>query len=97
MPYRTRSRTVTSDDSSTLVTFIDNDPVSSTSAIVTEPRSSRKQKPIRMLQGLFITINASVSLEATLVIPDPNNIPFANKLAILSHPWSWLGGTMNDP
>ncbi|KZV90576.1 alpha/beta-hydrolase [Exidia glandulosa HHB12029] len=33
----------------------------------------------------------------TLLLPPPNPTPDSSRLAVLLHPWSWLGGRMNDP
>jgi hypothetical protein len=45
----------------------------------------------------FIRLPSSVSLEAALSTP-PNVSPAESKqLAICLHPWSWLGGSMDDP
>lgn len=44
-----------------------------------------------------IQLPSGVSLEADLEAPPNGPSEQENKLAILLHPWSWLGGNMNDP
>ncbi|KAH8117786.1 Alpha/Beta hydrolase protein [Phellopilus nigrolimitatus] len=44
------------------------------------------------------SLSSTLQLELALQQPEPfppTDEP--NKLAVLLHPWSWLGGTMNDP
>lgn len=45
---------------------------------------------------MLIPLPTGVSLETDLDYP-PESSHEGNKLAILLHPWSWLGGNMNDP
>ncbi|KAL0954829.1 hypothetical protein HGRIS_003774 [Hohenbuehelia grisea] len=47
-----------------------------------------------------IDLESGISLEVELFKPplrNPDAQGSSNKLAILLHPWSWLGGRMNDP
>jgi len=46
---------------------------------------------------MLISLPHGVSLEADLEVPTGSQSTQENKLAILLHPWSWLGGRMNDP
>ncbi|TDL25640.1 alpha/beta-hydrolase [Rickenella mellea] len=51
---------------------------------------------IRPIHREIITLQSGHAVELRLV---PSTIPSAgnNKIAVLLHPWSWLGGNMNDP
>ncbi|KAG8968292.1 hypothetical protein FRC03_007948, partial [Tulasnella sp. 419] len=55
-----------------------------------------KRRPTRYIEG-FIPVSEYVNLESLLKIPEPQQTLPANKVAILSHPWSWFGGCMDDP
>ena len=44
-----------------------------------------------------ITLPSGLSLEAQLSAPGTAARQTTNKLAICLHPWSWLGGRMDDP
>ncbi|TFK75129.1 alpha/beta-hydrolase [Pluteus cervinus] len=46
----------------------------------------------------MLTINVSgIAFEADWIHPDESREGDATKVAICLHPWSWLGGQMNDP
>jgi hypothetical protein len=47
---------------------------------------------------MLIPLPTGISLEANLEAPTAGSSQDSqgNKLAILLHPWSWLGGSMND-
>ncbi|KAF7316928.1 Peptidase-S15 domain-containing protein [Mycena chlorophos] len=47
------------------------------------------------LMATLVPLSTGVSLE-TLISPPPRTRD-AKKLAVLLHPWSWLGGRMSDP
>lgn len=70
------------------------------------PRHSRpaKQQPSTVVErtpahfiDVQIPVSESIVLEGLLKIPNPMQTYPVNKLVILSHPWSWLGGCMQDP
>lgn len=44
-----------------------------------------------------ITLPSGLSLELALEKPNHSETDGNNKLAVLLHPWSWLGGCMYDP
>lgn len=46
---------------------------------------------------MFIDLSTGVSLEVDLLQPLHQGDQSENKLAVLLHPWSWLGGQMHDP
>jgi len=46
---------------------------------------------------MLIQLSTGVSLEASLEAPTGSHGAQENKLAVLLHPWSWLGGCMKDP
>lgn len=49
-----------------------------------------------MTSIMLIRLATGASLEADVEAPAEYNTQ-ETKLAILLHPWSWLGGSMNDP
>ncbi|KAG8905195.1 hypothetical protein FRB99_000560 [Tulasnella sp. 403] len=44
-----------------------------------------------------IPVTDTIHLEGVLKIPNPPKTLLVNKIAIINHPWSWLGGNMDDP
>lgn len=44
----------------------------------------------------LIQLPSGLRLETDLIEPEATVPRESNKLAVLLHPWSWLGGTMND-
>ena len=44
-----------------------------------------------------IPVSENIALEGILKVPDPLQTLPINKLVIMCHPWSWLGGCMDDP
>jgi hypothetical protein len=48
-------------------------------------------------QELQVKLPSGVSLEAKLYSPKVSTSEDGTGLAVLLHPWSWLGGRMEDP
>ncbi|KAF8632188.1 hypothetical protein AX15_001956 [Amanita polypyramis BW_CC] len=46
---------------------------------------------------MLVNLSTGVSLEINLLRPSGQQNVGRNKLAVLLHPWSWLGGQMHDP
>ena len=44
-----------------------------------------------------IELPSGLKLEASLSFPANCEASTASKLAVCLHPWSWLGGRMDDP
>ncbi|KIP10516.1 hypothetical protein PHLGIDRAFT_65555 [Phlebiopsis gigantea 11061_1 CR5-6] len=49
------------------------------------------------MENRLIRLPSSLSLEARLSTPRGATAASTRKLAVCLHPWSWLGGQMNDP
>ncbi|KDQ56986.1 hypothetical protein JAAARDRAFT_131498 [Jaapia argillacea MUCL 33604] len=45
----------------------------------------------------LIPLSSGVLLEADLSVPPTNQDEEGNRLAVCLHPWSWLGGSKDDP
>ncbi|PFH52917.1 hypothetical protein AMATHDRAFT_73753 [Amanita thiersii Skay4041] len=46
---------------------------------------------------MLVPLPTGVSLQLELTSPEPVSSQRQNSLAVLLHPWSWLGGQMHDP
>ncbi|TFK28410.1 alpha/beta-hydrolase [Coprinopsis marcescibilis] len=54
--------------------------------------------PEPLLKDGRLKLSTGVTLECILKAPNPSSDPqTCSQLAICLHPWSWLGGQMNDP
>ncbi len=52
---------------------------------------------VRPFSREVIHLPSGLTLEASLSVPSEASPAAENKLAICLHPWSWLGGRMDDP
>ena len=52
---------------------------------------------VQPIKKEIIALPSGLTLELSLAVPTEAGVKEGNKVAILLHPWSRLGGSMNDP